>query len=145
MEVRGAHYKKSVQVRALEALLRRLPKPGSPPPTALTARRPATAHQLDVQQVQALIDGYRGGATVYQLGGQFGIDRRTVSTVLKRHGVLIRKQGLTTEQIQEAIRLYESGLSLARVGQVVGASAKTVSARLREHGLHVRNRHGQPR
>ncbi|MBB2890971.1 hypothetical protein [Flexivirga oryzae] len=98
-----------------------------------------------MQQVQALIDGYRGGATVYQLGGQFGIDRRTVSTVLKRHGVLIRKQGLTTEQIQEAIRLYESGLSLARVGQVVGASAKTVSARLREHGLHVRNRHGQPR
>lgn len=145
MEVRGAYYKKSVQVRALETLLRRLPKPGSPPPpTTSAARRVGTARHLDPQQVQALIDGYHCGATVYQLGGEFGIDRRTVSIVLKRHGVQMRQQGLTTEQIQEAIRLYESGLSLARVGQRIGTSAKTVSARLRERGVQLRGRHCRP-
>jgi len=123
VEVRGAYYKKSVQIRALKALVRKLPKPGSS-----TVRRVGTARHLDPQHVQALIDGYHGGATVYQLGDELGIDRRTVSIVLKRHGVQMRQQRLTTEQIQEAIRLYESGLSLARVGQHIGASAKTVSA-----------------
>jgi hypothetical protein len=53
----------------------------------------------------AIIAGYRAGATVYELGGQYGIDRRTVAIVLKRHGVQMRRQGLRPEQIEEAVRL----------------------------------------
>lgn len=37
------------------------------------------------------IDGDHAGATVYQLGDQFGIDRRTVGTILKRNDVATRE------------------------------------------------------
>jgi hypothetical protein len=35
-------------------------------------------------QAQQVIAGYQAGATVYQLGNQFGIDRKTVSRILRR-------------------------------------------------------------
>jgi hypothetical protein len=38
-------------------------------------------------QVAELIAGYEGGATVYELGARFGIERRTVSEILHRHEV----------------------------------------------------------
>ncbi|WP_280377162.1 hypothetical protein [Nocardia wallacei] len=43
--------------------------------------------RLDDSQVQELIAGYEGGATVYELGDRFGIERRTVSEILRRHHV----------------------------------------------------------
>nr|WP_255426810.1 hypothetical protein [Pseudonocardia sp. C8] len=62
-----------------------------------------------------MIEGYTSGATVYQLGDQFGIERRTVSTILHRHGVPMRRRGLSAEQIDDAARLYHQGWSLARI------------------------------
>lgn len=102
--------------------------------------------QLESQQVQELIAGYQAGANVYQLGGQFGIDRRTVSIILKRNGVRMRRQGLTTsEQIQKAAELYASGWSLARVGSYLGVAAPTVQLQLREYGARMRDTHGRDR
>lgn len=48
-----------------------------------------TSHRTvsDRQQIQELISGYTAGATVYQLGEKFGVDRRTVSRILYRHTV----------------------------------------------------------
>jgi hypothetical protein len=46
-----------------------------------------SSRQLDANQTQALIQGYTAGATTYELGDRFGIDRRTVSAILHRHGV----------------------------------------------------------
>lgn len=39
--------------------------------------------QLDDEQTQQLIADYQAGGTVYELGDRFGIDRRTVSAILK--------------------------------------------------------------
>ncbi|MGH3787120.1 MAG: hypothetical protein ACRDRG_11350 [Pseudonocardiaceae bacterium] len=77
-------------------------------------RKPGTARRLDAGRVQKLIESYRAGATVYKLGEQFGLDRRTVSEILRRHNVPMRRRGLSPEQVDEAVRLYESGWSLAR-------------------------------
>ena len=82
--------------------------------------------------------------TVYELGDEFGIERRTVSVILKRHGVRMRMQSLDEEAIDEAVRLYESGLSLAKVGERVGVTARTVQLRLRERGVTMRDTHGRP-
>jgi hypothetical protein len=43
-----------------------------------SSAKPRRARQLDGEEVQQLIDGYRAGATVYELGDQFGINRQTV-------------------------------------------------------------------
>lgn len=65
------------------------------------------------------IEGYRAGATVYQLGDQFGVSRQTVGKILNRHGAEMRKRGLSIEQINEAVRLYEADQSLARTVNVL--------------------------
>ncbi|MGH3850924.1 MAG: hypothetical protein ACRDRT_14695, partial [Pseudonocardiaceae bacterium] len=38
------------------------------------------------------IHGYTSGATTDELGTRFGIDRRTVSAILHRHGVQMRRR-----------------------------------------------------
>jgi len=53
---------------------------------------------------------------VYELGARFGIDRRTVSNILHRHGVPMRRRGLSPDQVDDAIHLYHLGWSLTRVG-----------------------------
>jgi len=95
--------------------------------------------------VQELIAGYTEGATVYTLSKQFGIDRRTVSEILHRHQVPMRRRGLSTEQIYEAVKLYEDGWSLARIGEYLSVDPTTVLNRLRERGIPTRDAQGRPR
>jgi DNA-binding CsgD family transcriptional regulator len=83
--------------------------------------------------------------TVYQLGDRFGIDRRTVSQILHRHGVPMRRRGLSPEQIDEAVQLYDGGWSLAWIGERMGVIPSTVLARLRERGVRMRDTHGRVR
>lgn len=140
-----AQYKNKLQVKRLEALLTKLPKADFPAPDRPERPIVRTARRLDPTEVHDLIAGYQSGATVYQLGKRFGIERRTVSVILKRNGVKMRRAGLSPEQIDEAVRLYQIGHSLDRIGKRVGASSRTISARLQENGVRIRDSHGRPR
>jgi hypothetical protein len=82
---------------------------------------------------------------VYELGARFGIERRTVSDVLHRHGVPMRRRGLSPDQVDDAIHLYNLGWSLARVGERLNLGRTTVLTRLRERGIPARDTHGRPR
>lgn len=66
------HYNRRRLVNKLEALLKTLPSRTIPPRPARRGRRPGTERQLDELQVEKLIAGYQAGATVYQLGEEFG-------------------------------------------------------------------------
>lgn len=88
---------------------------------------------------------YSEGATVYELAGEFGIERRTVAVRLKAAGVVMRQRPASTEQITEMKRLYELGLSVAKVGDRVGFSSKTVLTYLRAEGVRMRDSHGRER
>ena len=146
MELRGRYYNTKDQFSELESLLRKLPDATTAPVRPKDERQvPGRARQLDGQQVQNLIAGYQAGATVYELGGRFGISRQTVSAVLKRHGVAMRQRGLSSEQTDEAVRLYETGQSLARIGERMGVDPTTVLTRLRERGVRTRDAHGRER
>ena len=85
------------------------------------------------------------GATTCALADPFGIDRRTVSTILHRYGVPKRRYGLSPDQVDEAIRLYDAGWSLARVSEHLGVDPATVLNRLREGGIRARDTQGRPR
>lgn len=145
MEVRGAYYNTKQQVSELESLIKRLPDASEPLRPGQRSRLPGSARQLESQQVQELISGYVAGSTVYQLGEQFGIERRTVSRILHRHTVPMRRRGLSPDQIDEAVRLYGEGWSLARIGERRGVAPRTVLARLRERGVRTRDAHGRER
>ncbi|WP_196776867.1 helix-turn-helix domain containing protein [Haloechinothrix halophila] len=145
MEVGGTYYNTKDQVTALKALREKLPdldEPAQPPPKR---QRPSRVRQLDSDQVQQLIEGYKSGATVHELGDQFGIERRTVSAILHRHNVPMRRRSLTDEQIDDAIRLYNQGWSLARIGERTDVAAETVRQRLCERGVTMRDPQGRPR
>ncbi len=47
--------------------------------------------RLTVEQTAKMCQKYLSGATVYELGREFGIDRRTVSIRLKLAGVAMRQ------------------------------------------------------
>jgi DNA invertase Pin-like site-specific DNA recombinase len=129
----------------LEQLRERLPNLDTLQPTPPQRDRPRRARQLGADQIQELIAGYQSGSTVYELGDRFGIERRTVSSILQRHGVPMRRRGLSPDQIDEAIHLYALGWSLARVGRHLGVEHSTVLAKLRERSVPTRDSHGRPR
>lgn len=145
MEKRGPYYNPKAQISALEALLKKLPKPGSPAPKRASHRTPGTARQLSADQTQALIAAYRAGKTVYQLGDRYGIDRRTVGKILARNGVQTKHPGLSPNEIAQAAELYDGGWSLARIGERLGVTATTVHRRLRERGVAMRTANGGAR
>lgn len=145
MDLGGSYYNTKAQVSALESLLRKLPSLDQPVEPSPDRPKPGRARQLNKEQVQRLIKGYQAGATVYELGDLFGINRQTVGKILKREGVRMRRQGLTSEQVDEAARLYDAGWSLARIGERMGVDPTTVLNRLRERGVQMRDTQGRPR
>lgn len=145
VDLGGAYYNPKDQVRALERLREKLPSLDIPEPPLTKRDRPLRARQLDDEQVQQLIAGYRSGAMVHALGDRFGVDRRTVTAILRRHGVPIRRRGLSPGQVDDAIHLYHLGWSLARIGARMNVTADTVRKRLLEHDVTMRGTHGRPR
>ena len=145
MEVREAYYNPKDQVKALEQLREKLPNLDTLLSAPVEQDRPRRARQLGAEQIQDLIASYRSGSTVYELGAQFGIERRTVSTILHRHGVPMRRRGLSPDQVETAIHLYNLGWSLARVGDHLDVNHTTVLNKLRERGIPTRDSHGRPR
>jgi hypothetical protein len=131
--------------RSPRNLLRKLPDPTTPAPPPVDRPKPRRARQLDANQIQELIAGYQAGATVYELGARFGIERRTVSNILHRHGIPMRRRSLSPEQVDAAIYLYTLGWSLARVGERLGVDPTTILNRLRRRGVRTRDAHRQPR
>ncbi len=123
----------------------KLPDLATPSQPIPKRAKPGRTRRLPDDQVQRLIEGYKSGATVYELGDQFGIERRTVSAILHRHGVPMRRRGLTEEQIDDAVRLYNQGWSLARIAARMNVAAGTVRQRLHERGVPIRDTQGQPR
>jgi transposase-like protein len=145
VDLGGAYSNTKNQVRALEELREKLPSLDTPEPTSIKRDRSRRARQLGTEKIEQLIACYRSGATVYELGDRFGIERRTVSNILHRHGVPMRRRGLSPEQVDDAIHLYNLGWSLARVGQHLGVNHTTVLNKLRERGIATRDTHGRPR
>lgn len=123
------------QVRQLESLRQQLPSLDAPVRRTSERRNPRRAKRLNEAQVQQLAAGYEAGATVYELGKQFGISRQTVGKLLKQHGVTMRRQGLSPERVHEASLLYESDRSLVRMSERRGVDAETVRQRLKERGV----------
>lgn len=101
--------------------------------------------RLAPAQVAEMAARYAEGATVYELAAEFGVERTTVASRLKKAGVRMRRQSPTPEQVDEMVRRYEAGLSMAKVGECTGFNARTVLNHLRESGVQVRASHGRER
>ena len=112
-------------------------------PTAVIPRpKSRTARPLKPAEADALIAGYKAGKTMKDLASEVGIDRRTVSTYLRRAGVAVRRGGLDQHQAIEAIRLYGTGWSSGRLAARFDVSADNVLKALRKAGMDIRPQRG---
>ena len=139
----------SVDTNKWQPLLARDWAPASlqQPAPGVENRRPLRQRQKRLTEVEAarMAARYIEGATVYELAGEFGIERRTVAVRLRAAGVVMRRQPTGAEQITEMVQLYESGLSLAKVSDRIGVSSRTVMNYLRAEGVQLRDTHGRER
>ena len=102
-------------------------------------------HRLTREETARLVTGYKAGAMVKELAAEFEVERRTVSAILRRHGIEPRPRGLNPTQIDEAVRFYGQGWSLARIGERMGVEHSTIRNRLIERGVRMRDTHGRDR
>ena len=106
----------------------------------LSARRERKPQpRISEARADQIVEAYIAGGTVYELAREFDCHRVTISAVLKRRGVTLRRLSPSDEQVAEMIRLYESGLSLSKVGERLGFNATTVLHRLRAAGHTIRS------
>ncbi len=108
---------------------------GQGPQSVTSGLAPGTRQaqkRLDPASVDALVDGYLSGQTVYELAAEFGIERRTVSAHLHRRGVPMRRRGLSLAQKEGALTLRDRGWSLARIGARFDVAPGTVLNGLRQ-------------
>jgi IS30 family transposase len=101
-------------------------------------RRNACQQRSTFASAKQVIAGYQAGATIYQLGNQFGIDRKTVSRILHRHNIPMRRTSLTPDQVDQAVHLHENGWSTTRIAEQLDSTQRTVQRRLAERGITTR-------
>jgi transposase len=99
--------------------------------------------RLEAEAVSELIQRYQAGETVYQLSEEFDVHRQTVSAILKRSGVRLRRSRLRENEVNRAIELYARGLSLVQVAGQIGRTASTIRRVLRDQGVPTRDSHGR--
>jgi len=66
---------------------------------------------LKPAQVDAVVAGYEAGKTMKELATDFGVNRNTVSSYLRRAGVLLRQSGLDAEQTAGRHQMTWNGTS----------------------------------
>jgi predicted DNA-binding protein (UPF0251 family) len=98
-----------------------------------------TQIRLAPHEVTALAAVYRDGKTIKELAQRYGIHRTTVTALLSRQGVKLRRRGLTSEEIPGVALLYYEGWSLPRLGARFDVNAATVWRTLREAGIAMRS------
>ena len=97
-----------------------------------------TQRRLTVVQQEAVAAAYVAGRSGYALAQEYGIERRTVTAILRRQGVRTRHRTVTDEILVEATRLYSDGQSLAAIGRQFGVDAGTVLNAFRKAGVQTR-------
>lgn len=130
-----AYSNPKAQVTALRRLMSKLPM-GESSETPGRASKPSQQRRRITKLTPAgeadLVTAYTAGATVYQLAAQFGIDRKTVSRILRRHHVPMRRTGLTPTDIANARQLRTEGWTLRRIGDHLGVDPRTISRSLKK-------------
>jgi transcriptional regulator of acetoin/glycerol metabolism len=108
-------------------------------PTKAPKRQRQLQRRLTDAEVAELVTAYEDHELVHEIAQRFGIHRTTVTALLRRHGVELRRAGLVAADIPRAAKLYGQGWSLARLGARYGVDSTTVWRALRAAGVAMRS------
>ena len=78
-------------------------------------------------EIPELASDYKSGMTVYELADKYGCHRNTISKTLKKHGVNVTIQKITTdEELQKLMYLRKTGSTNEQTAQQLGINQSTV-------------------
>lgn len=112
-------------------------------PQATPGRQRKAQPQLSDEKISLIARASTSGNTVCELAAEYGCHRVTISAVLNRQGITLRRSSPNTEQIVEMISLYVAENSLAAVGDRLGFNATTIRTTLLKAGVATRDSHGR--
>jgi len=84
------------------------------------------------------VAAYEAGASVPKLQQRFGSSKSAVVSILREHGVEMRRQPMDEAQLARVIELYESGLSIRQVAAQLGLPKTTVQNALAKTDVVMR-------
>lgn len=98
-------------------------------PTVVREQSEPRAHHQFVndEMESALIEGYEGGASTYELGRRFGLHRQRVSAILVRNGVTPRYRVITDAMVTEMAAMLNSGDSKSAIARHFGIARSSVA------------------
>lgn len=100
-------------------------------------------------EVEAEIaERYGNGECSPALAKEFGCHTKTITNIVKRNGVDVRKPGGTEktvgdEDVDRMVELYSGGISQEKIGDEIGVSQPIVSRYLRSAGVETGRRTGE--
>lgn len=89
---------------------------------------------------------YQAGRTTYELSEAFGIERHTVSRMLRRNGIELREKTQTSRRkispasLVELTRLYQEGWTTSRLAERFATYASNILYNLKKLGVKTRTR-----
>lgn len=108
---------------------------------------PTSAHEtpgyrfVTGKEAAEIVRLYATGISATEVGEKTGRPLRTVTDVLRRQGVEIRRQFSRVDvDCSEIERLYRSGQSIRKIAEVLGVSKSTVSENLASAGVALRSK-----
>lgn len=99
-----------------------------------------TARQLRIDEVDALVIAFRGGATVAELAATFHVYRTTIGQHLRSRGIDTKYFALSPDELREAVQLYGQGWTIADLAARYEVGNETIRARLVADGITIRSR-----
>ena len=127
------------QTRLRDAIKKVLARPLANEPIATASGVRQLQRRLSADEQVQVVERYKSGDTVYELGRAFIIGRTTISAILERHGIPRRYRLLGPDELKTAIELYQrQGLSLVDVGARIGVNASTVLNAFKTSGVKTR-------
>ena len=91
----------------------------------------------------AIVAEYSAGERSSVLSKRYGINRKTVTLIVRRSGAMVRDQRASSGRplmspdsyVDQVVKLRDEGLSQAEIGKRVGLSQAVISRVLRQQGL----------
>jgi DNA-directed RNA polymerase specialized sigma24 family protein len=110
-------------------------------PTEQTPSRPhihKLAQRLMADEVHALHEAYRAGASLTELQQQFGLSRGSVQRLLREAEIRRRRKSLTNTEIEVLVKQYEGGLTIREIADEQRLPKTTVQDALAKAMIKMR-------
>ena len=84
------------------------------------------AQRLTAEEVSALQEAYRAGASLAELQQRFYLSRGSVQRLLREAGIRRRRKSLTDTEVSRLVKRYEAGLTIREIAAEQGLAKTTV-------------------